>query len=403
MSKKHVSFFLLSAFILTIVTINTTIEMTNHRRGKAFCEENNLKITNKKIKNEKKQLRDSIDFLRKDIEENKNLLKNIEDNTLRLNNEISLNNEEFLILKEKIEKNQSEIEIKQKEKDEVFCKLKQILVLIEKSGSTDVFDLFLSSKDFSDLFKKIEATSDISKTTIQLINDLEKSTNEIKHKKQVNESSFEKLNQKQECLRKELNNLEEEKIKVQKKIDEFVKNLDEKKNVIMNYNKKVIENKPVYSLPFIENTPKNISPNNNFNIVNKAKVLRNEFSANNNNNIWPVPYSHAVSQKFSNYHKAVDIPAPCGEPILSINSGTVIEVNSTNPCGSGWGYFVVIKHANGLISRYAHASKIFVSVGQVVDAGEPIAFIGSTGNSTGPHLHLEITKDGFHIDPLSIL
>lgn len=98
-------------------------------------------------------------------------------------------------------------------------------------------------------------------------------------------------------------------------------------------------------------------------------------------------------------HHGVDMGAPAGTSIRAFGAGTVIEAG---PRG-GYGNLVVIDHGNGITSRYAHQSSLDVEVGQVVTAGDVIGRVGSTGASTGPHLHFEIRRDGVSRDPAPYL
>jgi murein DD-endopeptidase MepM/ murein hydrolase activator NlpD len=99
------------------------------------------------------------------------------------------------------------------------------------------------------------------------------------------------------------------------------------------------------------------------------------------------------------HHKGLDIAAKEGTAIKAMRSGTVTFAGTRG----GYGKLVVVDHGNGLESRYAHCSAVNVRVGQNVDAGAPIAAVGSTGRSTGPHLHLEVRKDGHAVDPMKYL
>ncbi len=94
-------------------------------------------------------------------------------------------------------------------------------------------------------------------------------------------------------------------------------------------------------------------------------------------------------------HNGVDISAPTGTPIRALASGVVSFAGDRG----GYGKAVFVDHPHGLQSRYAHQSRIAVEPGQRVAAGEVIGFVGSTGLSTGPHLHLEVRRDGDPVDP----
>ena len=98
-------------------------------------------------------------------------------------------------------------------------------------------------------------------------------------------------------------------------------------------------------------------------------------------------------------HNGIDLAGPKGSDIMSVAAGTVIFSGRKG----GYGRVIDIKHANGLVSRYAHLQKSLVKVNQIIVAGEKIALLGTSGRSTGPHLHLEILKNNKNIDPLVFL
>lgn len=96
-------------------------------------------------------------------------------------------------------------------------------------------------------------------------------------------------------------------------------------------------------------------------------------------------------------HAGIDVGAASGTPIYAADNGTVTVAQFKN---NGYGNFISIDHGNGFVTYYAHCSKLLVSEGDIVKKGEKIATVGSTGRSTGPHLHFEIRKDGTAKDPL---
>jgi murein DD-endopeptidase MepM/ murein hydrolase activator NlpD len=102
------------------------------------------------------------------------------------------------------------------------------------------------------------------------------------------------------------------------------------------------------------------------------------------------PFAHTQA-----FHAGLDFAARIGTPIASAAGGVVAFAGFKRDFGG----VVEIDHGNGLMTRYAHASELLVRTGQVVTPGERIAFVGSTGRSTGPHLHFEVLRDGGAIDP----
>ena len=114
--------------------------------------------------------------------------------------------------------------------------------------------------------------------------------------------------------------------------------------------------------------------------------------------VWPCDgvVVSGFGMRWGRMHEGLDIGCGNGTPNRAAAAGTVIY--------SGWlggyGYLVVVDHGNGLSTAYAHASTLVVSVGQSVAQGETVSLIGSTGNSTGPHLHFEVRLNGSAVDPL---
>ena len=100
----------------------------------------------------------------------------------------------------------------------------------------------------------------------------------------------------------------------------------------------------------------------------------------------------------STYHQGIDIGAPSGTLIHAAAGGTV-TISGYN---SAMGNYVEVDHGNGVKTRYEHMSKRLCSVGDVVTAGEVLGRVGSTGNSTGPHLHFEVWLNGTRVDPMSM-
>ena len=121
---------------------------------------------------------------------------------------------------------------------------------------------------------------------------------------------------------------------------------------------------------------------------------------------WPSQASTRISSPFGNrlhpilriykLHTGIDIAAASGTNILAANAGTVISAGWNN----GYGYMVMVDHGGGIVTLYAHSSKLLVSKGNVVVKGQAIAKVGSTGMSTGPHLHFEVRVNGIYKNPM---
>jgi murein DD-endopeptidase MepM/ murein hydrolase activator NlpD len=117
--------------------------------------------------------------------------------------------------------------------------------------------------------------------------------------------------------------------------------------------------------------------------------------------IWPVQgvLTSPYGMRWGRMHEGIDIGAPTGTPIYAAAGGTV------NYAGweGGYGNLTLIDHGNGLATAYGHQSRFAVSSGQTVSRGQLIGYVGSTGHSTGPHVHFEVRVNGVPNDPLNYL
>jgi murein DD-endopeptidase MepM/ murein hydrolase activator NlpD len=130
---------------------------------------------------------------------------------------------------------------------------------------------------------------------------------------------------------------------------------------------------------------------------------------------WPVPSSHTITSYFGNrfhpvyhvyrFHAGIDISAPFGSAVVAARSGTVLmvvnPVQGSNYGGYGYGNYIVIDHGDGISTLYGHMKQTLVRPYQTVSAGDRIGLVGSTGTSTGAHLHFEVRINGDPVNPLN--
>jgi murein DD-endopeptidase MepM/ murein hydrolase activator NlpD len=123
--------------------------------------------------------------------------------------------------------------------------------------------------------------------------------------------------------------------------------------------------------------------------------------------MWPVPGQYKITSPFGNrlhpiskqykMHTGIDISGPKGTPVVAAQTGTVVYANWFGSYGKA----IIVDHGGGITTLYAHNDTINVSVGSVVKKGDNIALLGSTGYSTGPHLHFEVRINGEYVEPLT--
>ncbi|KQC07552.1 MAG: hypothetical protein APR54_05935 [Candidatus Cloacimonas sp. SDB] len=109
----------------------------------------------------------------------------------------------------------------------------------------------------------------------------------------------------------------------------------------------------------------------------------------------PVIGDFVISQRFKEKHQAIDLASPLGNQVVAAATGEIIEVSEDKYFGN----MLLIDHFNGFVTVYAHLAKVLIEKGDIVKKGMVIGLVGDTGNSSGPHLHFEIIKNGIAVDP----
>lgn len=256
--------------------------------------------------------------------------------------------------------------------------------------------------DFENLYNSIEKKyeEDGVKVTKYLPN------NPLTEKTYVKESFVEKFDNKkliEEQLKKDytiyqilVNNEAQFYTKTKEEADTLVSEL---KNEVKESTNIKVEPLIVQDLSLL-NTKEEIEETKKTTIEKNKKVTSRSSTSRRTNPtyIWPT-ISKTITSKFggrsSGYHTGLDIAVNSNSPVYTVKEGTVLM-----SCWNGnYGYQVKIKHSNGVITTYAHNSKLLVKKGQNVVQGQIIARSGSTGNSTGPHLHIEFIINGQFVNP----
>lgn len=293
-------------------------------------------------------------------------------------NEIAKLEEEIKAIKEKLEYIQTDYEA-QKEAFE------NRLVALYEMGETTYLDVLLNSKNITDFISRYYLIGEIAQYDSDLLETIEREKNKIE---EINKQ----LDQKQENLKASKNTQE--------------------KTLIALENARTIKNSYAAELTEDElNVQQQIEEYNNQlnNIDAKMAILamvNGDSEYIGGEFLWPIPGYTIITSEFGmrfhpilhyyRNHNGIDIGATTGAPVVAANSGTVITASYVG----SYGNVVMIDHGGGIVTNYAHGSKILVEVGQVVERGEVIMEAGSTGLSTGPHLHFEIKINGTFVNPL---
>ncbi len=343
-----------------------------------------LNLINQKLKESKKRLYYQ-NLAKKDLEKQLNdtwtKIIQYESQIKYINKKINNINLKIQEYKNKIEKNKQKIENLQNIIDT------KLNIALKYTGNWVLFIFNISS-------------SDVLLDTLYLIK--ETIAVDIKLIKSLSQEYIE--------LEKNTKLLNEEKVKLAKYKTELNKQqkyynslLEKRRELLAKYNQEIAKTKQ--DIDYYEDIQKEKYEELKKYII-KSQALNRNLKYSGGRFLWPTT-SNLITSYFgyrvhpiyrtTRFHSGIDIGAPYGAPIYAAEAGKVILASYYD----GYGNCIIIDHGDGVSTLYAHCSSIIVKVGQYVSKGQIIGYVGSTGNSTGPHLHFEVRIKGNPVNPLN--
>ena len=262
--------------------------------------------------------------------------------------------------------------------------MKRVRVMYE-TGSVGYLAVVLDSTSFSDFISRVDYLKKIMNYDVDLLKDMKSHQDKIAEQKALLQSEIDKTVKLKQEIGNKKNEVAFTKEARTKVLNELAKDLKE-------YNKqydKLLEDSKKFEKMILA-------------AQSKGKYVGGAIG-------WPVPSSTRITSpygyrihpilKTKKLHTGIDIGASSGSSVLAGNKGTVIFAGYYG----GYGYTVIIDHGGQISTLYAHNSKLLVKKGDEVKRGQLISKVGSTGLSTGPHLHFEVRKNGQHTNPMNYL
>ncbi|WP_101698194.1 murein hydrolase activator EnvC family protein [Clostridium minihomine] len=288
----------------------------------------------------------------------------------------------------------AEIAEKQASIDANVDQLKQRIRAIYLLGESSQLEMILGSQDVMDFLDKAELARSISQHDNEVIEALKKDMASIKTQKEqieVNRQNAAAARKELDTKNQELTGLLTESSRVLVELSANVVSTNSENNRLAAERKKVDGEIDKWYKDYYASLG-----NNSNNQASGGYVSKGQFT-------WPVPGYTKLSSYWGDgrNHKGIDIAGSgiYGKPIVAADSGKVIMAVHSG-WGGGYGLCAYIDHGGGYSTRYAHASKILVNTGDVVKKGQVIGYVGSTGDSSGPHLHFEIRVNGVAQNPM---
>lgn len=375
-----------------------------------------LTIEKNKKKQEQTEVKNKIKKQKSNISNTESEKKVVNDEIINLDERIQVTSAkistlegEISSLNKDIKENQDKLEEAQVNLEENTEALRMRLREMYKRGNVNYLEVILNSKDIEELLRNNEIISSIAKADRELIEFIGEQIETIKESEQRLQIDKAKLSANKAAVINERQTYQaaiDAKNNYMKVLEsnlelykaEFEKaqaNWDSLDAEIVRLQKQISEQKKAEEAAARARKTTRVHSN-----ISVSSAPRNGQSYT-----WPVPGHYSISSPFgyrihpilgySKFHSGVDIPAPSGTPIVAAKSGTVIM----SKLMSGYGNVVMVDHGD-TVTVYAHCSALNVGVGESVKAGDVVAFVGSTGLSTGAHLHFEVRVNGSPVNPL---
>lgn len=385
----------------------------------------------KDAQNEKKKLESSLSEAQDLVDSLKNNKKGIEDSVEKLDEQLTDISEKMVSLKKQIKETDQEIEdteeklkkAQAKEESQLESMKLRIKYTYENFGSMNYLTLLLSSESFVDFLNYAQYMNMIIRYDRKQLDEYAETRAVIQESEQKLKTDRTKLEQMEQQAKEEqeaVDLLAKEKENQLKQVSSDLSDAEAKaaefeaeiaaQNEIIAQIQKAEEQRKKEAAAKKESEKENHTDKNQGSSSESGGNISSSDSYTGGEFLWPCPASRRVTSDFgsrpsptagaSSYHKGIDIGAPYGADIVSAADGVVF---TTAYQANGAGNYTVISHGGGLYTVYMHCSSLAVSPGQKVKRGQTIAYVGSTGISTGNHLHFGVQLNGSYVNPWTYL
>ena len=399
--KSAISVFLSLVLMFSLVLCFTP---TNANAATTQAEIDELKEQRNQLKEQQKDIQNTVNSLRGQQDKLIELKTALDEkNAITLQQILNLE-EQITLHEELIEQKSVELEKAQDVADEQLSRLKVRIRNMEENGRYNYVAVLFGAESISEFLSLMDDIGDIMKSDRDLENSYKEAVTDLKTVKSEYEEARLELKEQKAELTNLSAQLEKDIAEANAAIQELEGDISANSAILSQLNAQDKEMQDKINQKIKELNEQN-KPSNPSNPSNPSKP-----SGSGTLTVWPSYCTYITSVQGNRVHPitgqygthgGTDIGASYGSAIYAAGSGTVVTAYNNSAYNGGYGNYAMINHGNGIQTLYAHMSVCSVTVGQTVSAGQTIGYVGSTGRSTGPHLHFEVRVNGSRVDPQS--
>lgn len=396
--------------VLLCVVVMTSLPGQSYAITYADITSDAIKDKEDKIsaaEDERKALEDSLAALEekkaaleKDKKNLSNYVKELDAQLTAIEAQIEELNVQISVKEDEIEKAEKDLQAAIETENQQYEAMKRRIQFMYEQGEMNYLAMLFSAENFSDMLNKADYIEQLSAYDRQKLDEYVAITQYVRLCKSELELQKMVLDKQKEGVVVRQNEIETLIVAKQATIEKYETDIASKQAAIDEYEEDLkFQNELISQLESeIMEAKKEILLENGISVSYNGEKLT-----------WPCPSYTRISSPFgwrihptlgvNKFHNGVDMAAPKGTDILAAFSGEVVAATYNSSMGN----YVMMNHGNGFYTIYMHASKLCVSPGDIIIEGEKIAEVGSTGRSTGPHLHFGVRKNGEYVNPMDYL
>ena len=388
------------------------------------------------LEKKKQETESRLSELEKEKDDILKYIEELDKELTNLTDEIDSLNTDIKKTDKSLDKARKEFKAAKVVEENQYSIMKKRIQYMYENGNTDYLEIIMKSDNLSDVLNQVEYMSKITEYDNSLLDKYKKLKQDVADKEKNLEDKIAELNALKEQLTFEQDTVKKLASDKNKELAKYEASIDETQALSAEYTSKLAEQEDLIE-DLLEAERKRIEEEERKKKEEEERKRkeeerkRQEEAAKGNNDssqnsdtdsntdndsgsqvkvdgfIWPCPSSTRITSTFGNreqptegastYHKGIDIGASTGSSIVAAAGGSVVTAAYSVSAGN----YIMIYHGDGIYTVYMHCSKLLVSVGDEVSQGQTIALVGSTGVSTGSHLHFGVSVNGTYVNPLN--